>query len=306
MNPNVIPDSDLRSNEPPALSDAGRVWLAEGDSWFTLGSLNLKQNANVLVALSLAKRTTIVNCAYPGDTLGHMADLLCNPRFDSLLRQPNFSSWWQAILVSGGGNDLIDAVQHRAVHADGTAAALEERVLLTPAEAALVHPGVSGPTRYVSTEGWTQFAKYLIANYSALAARRDEGPSRARPIFLHTYHPPVVRASGTVGSPRGWLFEAFARYGIARAEQQALADHVFGLLRQLLLSLDADSGSAQALPQVHVFDSASLVPLLPARPEDNKVSGDWVNEIHPNKAGYIKMGKLMGPWIEGLLASRYA
>ena len=306
MMPTVIAAAELFSNQPPALSEAGRSWLAEGDSWFTLGSLNLAQNTNMLLALQLAMRTTIVTCAYPGDTLAHMADPQCNPQFDSLLRRPNFSSWWQVILISGGGNDLIDAAQHRAVHADGHAATLQERVLLTPAEAARHHPGVTGPERYVSPPGWQLFAQYIVRNYSALVARRDEGPSKGQPILVHTYSVPVVRPSGTVGSPSGWLFAAMTDYGIARAEHQGVADFLFNQLRLVLLSLDTDSGSADALPNLHVFDSASSVRLMPANPNSTGVSGDWVNEIHPNREGYVKIGRAMGPWIERLLSARYS
>jgi hypothetical protein len=32
-------------------------------------------------------------------------------------------------------------------------------------------------------------------------------------------------------------------------------------------------------------------------------SGDWVNAIHPNRAGYKKLGKAMGAWLEGVLAA---
>ncbi len=307
MSPQVFAVAELFTNEPPPLSDFGRrCWLAEGDSWFTIGSLNLLQNANVLTALQLTARTAIVSCAQPGDTLGHMADQLADPRFDGLLRRPNFSRWFEAILISGGGNDLIDAALHRAVHADGSAAALNERVLLTPAEAAVVNSGAAGPARYVSTAGWQTLAAYLVKSFAALVARRDDGPSVGRPMFAHTYHVPVVRCSGTVGSPKGWLFAAFSDYAIPRTEQQGLADLLFDQLRQLLLSLDSDSGHANALPQLHVFDSASLVPLIPASPSSTGASGDWINEIHPKRAGYAKVGAQMGPWIEALLLARYS
>ena len=305
MKPSVFAASTLTSNEPPALSDATWRFLAEGDSWFTIGGLNLPNNANVLFALDLCVSTAIVSCAYPGDTLRHMADAASDPNFDAMLRRPGFARWWEAILISAGGNDLIDAAQHRAVHGDGSAAALDERVLLTPAEAAVVNPGVSGPERFVSQPGWALLARDLLQSYTALVARRDDGINAGRPIFVHTYHVPVVRPSGTVGSPHGWLFAAFETYGIAPADQQGLGDLLFNKLRALLLSLDMDSGSAAALPQVHVFDSATLAALTPAQANATGVSGDWVNEIHPNRAGYAKIGAVFGPWIDTVM-QRYA
>ena len=74
-------------------------------------------------------------------------------------------------------------------------------------------------------------------------------------------------------------------------------------MRRLLLSLDTDSGHANALPAVKVFDSATLVPLQAPDPASTGPSGDWVNEIHPSRAGYAKLGAAMGPWLERVLAA---
>lgn len=302
MKPSVYPADWLYRNEPPPLSDFGRRLLAEGDSWFTIGSLNLLGASNLLFPLELARTTAIVNCAFPGDTLAHVAANLRDPYFDGLLRQPNFERYWEAILISGGGNDLIDAAQQRAINHDGSAAPLAARVLLTPAEAAVHKPAETGAARFVSDEGWAVLAHYLVLNVSELVRRRDEGISRGRPLILHSYAMPTVWRCGTVGSRDGWLFKAFMDYGIPAAEQQPLADELFGRLRALLLGFASGSGLAQALPQVHVFDSATLVALVPPDPTATAESGDWVNEIHPSPSGYKKIGKVFGPFIDGVLA----
>ena len=83
-------------------------------------------------------------------TLAHIADNVHDRWFDPLLRQPKFNRYWEAIVLSAGGNDLIDAAQQRAVNKDGTPAALDARVLLTPAEAALHKPAVAGPPEFDS------------------------------------------------------------------------------------------------------------------------------------------------------------
>ena len=232
-----------------------------------------------------------------------MVDGINDREFDRLLRNPRFSRFWEAIMISGGGNDLIDAAQHRATNHDGSVAALDERVLLTPAEAALVNPHISGPERYVSSAGWARLAGYLVGGFTELARRRDQGPSAGRPILLHTYHEPVVRPVGTVGSPRGWLFAAMVDYGIPVPDRQGVTRVLFEKLRLLLLGLGADSGSAQALPHVHVFDSAALAHLTPPDPASLGPAADWVNEIHPSKAGYAKIGRLFGPWVDQVLAT---
>jgi lysophospholipase L1-like esterase len=277
------------------LSGYGRRLLAEGDSWFTIGALNLGQASNLLLEQDFTTRSVIVSCAYPGDTLQQMAKGVRDRDFDRLLRQPRFQRYWEAILLSAGGNDLIDAAQHRAVKADGSPAKVDERVLLTPAEAAVVNPGVSGPARFLSNPGWAKLAGYLNQCLADLVARRDQGISQGRPLILHTYSAPTVRPSGTVGASKGWLYPAMLDYGIPEADWQGVAGALFERLRQLWLQ------AAQTLPQVHVFDSASLVPLVPAAPGSGGVSGDWVNEIHLTPGGYQKLGARMGPWIEQLL-----
>lgn len=302
MRPVVYPSDWLFRNEPPPLSDFGRRLLAEGDSWFTLGTLNLPAASNLLFKLEFDRTTAIVNCAYPGATLQHVADNIKDPYFNKLLWKPNFASYWEAIVLSAGGNDLIDAARHRATNADGSPALFGARVLLTPAEASTANPDVTGAERFISEPGWTALATYLLLNFGDLVARRDRGPSAKRPMVVHTYHVPVVRPAGMIGSPNGWLYPALGSFGIPSEEWQGVAAALFERLRQLLLSLDANSGQPQSLPNFHVFDSAQLAQLVPATSDATGVSGDWVNEIHPTPAGYAKIGRLMGPWIDAVLA----
>lgn len=47
----IYSPEDLNRNEPPPLSDFGWRFLAEGDSWFTIGSLNPAKNSNLPLAL---------------------------------------------------------------------------------------------------------------------------------------------------------------------------------------------------------------------------------------------------------------
>ncbi|MDP3084004.1 MAG: hypothetical protein Q8N44_09980 [Rubrivivax sp.] len=303
MNADVYPVSALSDGSLPPLSDYGRRLLAEGDSWFTLGTLKLAKASNLLIEQQFGPSTAIVSCAYPGDTLQHVVDGINDVDFDRVLREPNFARWWEAILVSAGGNDLIDAAGQRAVNADGSPAPLAARLLLTQAEAATVNAGVSGPLRYISEAGWTELANYLRLNFGQLVERRDQGPSAGRPIVVHTYSVPVVRPSGTVGASEGWLFPAFRDYGIPAADSQAVAEELFERLRLLLLGLDSASGQIHALPHFHTFDSARLVNLTPASPQSTGNSGDWINEIHPSRNGYRKIGKVMGAWIDTLLTT---
>ena len=46
---------------PPPLEQYGTRFLAEGDSWFTLGDLNPFKSSNLLFGLDFAQRNVAVN-----------------------------------------------------------------------------------------------------------------------------------------------------------------------------------------------------------------------------------------------------
>ena len=51
------------SPELGVLSAAGRRFLAEGDSWFTLGTLNLTQGTNLLMELQFKQKNAVMSWA---------------------------------------------------------------------------------------------------------------------------------------------------------------------------------------------------------------------------------------------------
>jgi hypothetical protein len=118
-----------------------------------------------LFELEVATSTVIVNCAYPGDTLRRMVDGIDDVDFNRLLRKRNFASFWEAIIVSAGGNDLIDAAQLPVRDRLGRPTPLADRLLLTPSEAA---DDPRSPGRYVSGDGWLRLEAFLLANFRAL------------------------------------------------------------------------------------------------------------------------------------------
>jgi lysophospholipase L1-like esterase len=287
---------------PPAdgeLAEFGRRFLAEGDSWFTIGTLNLFQASNVLTELQFDQRNAVVSYASPGDTLQRMVDAMNDRDFDMALWNRsggNFASFWEGIIVSAGGNDLIAAADVPPVRNNRPVPA-QQRLFLTAAEAAQSN-APDGPLRRISEGGWSTLTGYLRANFTALVDRKSRGPSANSPLFLHTYATPTARPSGAGPGSRGWLFPAMEAYGIAPAEMQPVCSELFARLREFLLGLDAGSGQPQSLPTVHVFDSAGLKTIVPAQPDASGNSGDWINEIHLNAGGYQKMGLPFGKFIE--------
>lgn len=276
----------LAGNDPPPLEQYRWRFLAEGDSWFTIGALNPAKNSNLLFELAFTGTACAVTCAYPGDTLQHMAQFTTNPDFTNLLAG-NTARNWDGVLLSAGGNDLIDALQAR-----GPGLGPTQRLLRTTDEWGDPALGVA---RYVSEPGWQAFAGYVETALRAIVGLRDRGPSKGCPIFLHGYAVPTPRpaAAGLGAGP--WLLPALQAYGVPESDQIALAAEFIHRLAALL------GGLAQVLPNLHFFDSTA-VPVVPARLHTTGEDGDWINEIHLTWQGYDKVARPWAASIEAVLA----
>lgn len=282
MNPiEIHPPSDLNSPDlAPNLGGFGIRFLAEGDSWFTVGALNPLKNANLLFEMRFAQSAVAINCATPGDTLRRMAEARRDPVFVDLLTGRRRRAW-DALLMSCGGNDLIDAL---GVRAPGVP--LNLRLLRTAAEWG---PASDGPARYLSDDGWETFCGYFRANLDAILALRDGGPSKGAPLFLHGYAVPMPRPAPAGLGLGPWLLPSVQAYGIPEADYAAVAALLIGRLAALIGGCAADAGR---YPNVHFFDTTQI-PLEPAAPGSSGESGDWINEIHLNRNG---CRKLAVPW----------
>ncbi|TXC67280.1 hypothetical protein FSC37_21025 [Piscinibacter aquaticus] len=288
MNPlQIFAPSSL--NDPtlaPNLGGYGMRFLAEGDSWFTVGALNPLKNANLLFEMRFEQTAVAINCATPGDTLRRMAALRSDPEFVDLLAGRRRRAW-DGILMSCGGNDLIDALGVR-----GAGVPLALRLLR---EAAEWGPVAEGAARYLSDAGWQTFCTYFEANLDAIVALRDRGPSKGAPIFLHGYAVPMPRPAPAGMGLGPWLLPAVQAYGIPVDDYEAVAELLIGRLAKLLSDCAAD---AARFPNLHFFDT-TLIPVEPAAPGSSGESGDWINEIHLNRSG---CRKLAVPWAKAIEA----
>lgn len=288
MNPlQIFPPSSL--NDPtlaPNLGGFGMRFLAEGDSWFTVGALNPLKNANLLFEMRFEQTAVAINCATPGDTLRRMADTHRDPEFVDLLAGRRRRAW-DGLLMSCGGNDLIDALGVR-----GPGIPLHLRLLR---EAAEWGPAAEGAARYLSDAGWQTFSTYLKANLDAIVALRDRGPSKGAPIFLHGYAVPMPRPAPAELGLGPWLLPSVQAYGIPTQDYEAVAELLIGRLAMLLAEC---AGDAVRFPNLHFFDT-TLIPIEPAAPGSSGESGDWINEIHLNRGG---CRKLAVPWAKAIEA----
>ena len=291
----IYSPAQLFSSEPPDLSSPAYRFLAEGDSWFSLGTLDLVKNSSLLLEMNFGQSGCAINCATPGDTLKRMSQLNTDPNFIDLLCGKR-ARHWDGILMSCGGNDLIEAVQSPAVDAAGQPVPKALRLLRSVSEWG---PAGEGAGRYLTDEGWATFSKYLQANFAHLIGLRDgpRGASAGQPIFIHGYAFPTPRPAGAGLGIGPWLFPALQAYAIPEEDGLALAHELLARLAALLSSMAADSAR---FPNLHFFDSAAIA-LDPAEAGTTGVSGDWVNEIHLTRAGYRKVAVPWSAAIEAVL-----
>jgi hypothetical protein len=291
----IYAPAQLFSSEPPDLSSPAYRFLAEGDSWFSIGALNPLTNSNLLFELVFEHRACAINCASPGDTLKRMSQINTDPNFINLLCG-RAARPWDALLMSCGGNDLIEAVGVPPVDSAGVPIAPALRLLLSAAEWG---PPELGARRYLSDAGWRTFSGYLRANVEHLIGLRERGPSRGAPIFMHAYAVPTPRPAGAGLGFGPWLLPALQRYAVPAEDRIAVARELLTRLGALLAGMAADAAGFAGL---HVFDS-SAVKLDPALPDATGVSGDWVNEIHLTRAGYRKVAVPWAAQIEAVLTA---
>jgi len=109
-----------------------------------MASINPITSANLLQSMEFSSFTAAAYCAYPGDTLRRMAAFRNDRQFKKMMA--GTVSWrWDAILLSAGGNDLIEAM------GAPPASAPAQRLLLNSAEWG---PSSQGATRYLNAQGW--------------------------------------------------------------------------------------------------------------------------------------------------------
>ncbi|MBC7601544.1 MAG: hypothetical protein H7255_02655 [Ramlibacter sp.] len=261
-----------------------KVCLAQGDSWFSIGALPPWRTTNVLFGLKLAQGTCIVNCAKPGAVLRHMTDTTTDTVFLQIMHGA-LSMKFDAILLSGGGNDMIDAMQ-------STDPSPAKRLLLCSNEWG---PSVAGAMRYISDVGWSTFESHLEAVFTQFIAARDRSGSKNRdvPVVFHTYDRPTPRDAGAGLGFGPWLFKALTAFVIPPADWEGVSQELFKRLLVMLCRFE------QKFPNVHLVDTQGT--LIPAAAGDTGASQDWQNEIHPTRSGYKQLAAKWAPVIDSLL-----
>jgi hypothetical protein len=257
---------------PYAVEKFEQRYLAQGDSWFSLGALPPEFTTNLPEEMVLSRPTLIVNCARPGKVLALMTDTTQDPKFINLLSRPNTRWPWDGLLLSGGGNDLIAA----AIVPGNFPQA--QRLLLRADEWG-TQPDAS---RYFSAAGWQTFSDHLTEVFELVIAQRAAAVHPDMPIVLHHYEHVTPRDAPAGPGMGPWLHKAMNDlYGIPPEDRNALADLMIDKLVALL------RGLAQAHANVTLIDAADTLARADAAATGE--SHDWENEIHPTRGGYAKL-----------------
>ncbi len=254
-----------------------RLILCEGDSWFSIGDF---PSSNVLFELFFSESTMLVNLAFPGDTIAGVSKLAKNRDLDEALASQSIH--WNCILLSGGGNDVLDQA---------------EKFLLSPEQRA--GNTISGPEDYCSSIEFDKILAVVSKGYTSIAAKRPTmfGSNKLVPIVTHTYDYVTPRNSPArfsgIGIVGPWIYKAFVAKQVPTQHRLALAKYIIDRLAENHLSLQ------QTIDEFYVVDTRGK--LNPASLETHGEDQDWINEFHPNGAGYTKIAKALEPVIERLL-----
>jgi hypothetical protein len=268
-----------------------RQLLAQGDSWFSIGALPPTRTTRVLAELKLLRSTVIVNCAKPGAVLHRMTNTTTEQAFLRLLRGRTARKW-HAILLSGSGNDLIEAV---GAPLDAPPA---QRLLRTPAERG---PGPLTGAGYISEDGWETFARHIAQVFNAVVDERDRGINRETPLIWHNYARVMPTRVGAGAGFGPWLLPALELYQVPADDHLKLSDELIARLGQLVQDIVAARQAKDPESRLHVVDSQSAGLELAAA-DATGPSGDWENEIHPTKPGYVKVAMAWEQVLDPILA----
>ncbi|MFG6416877.1 hypothetical protein ACG02S_23545 [Roseateles sp. DC23W] len=249
------------------VGDFKYIFLAEGDSWMERSAVlqgSLPDFFGYYMD-SLHDPVLIINLAMFGDELRRIGTVQ-RKEFKYWLRQFKYD----AVLFSAGGNDYIDAAKNP-----------------DPGKG-ILHSYVGGgaPTDAKSCINWAAVGElrteYLTKCFKAIYDMVQQSQNKGIPILVNSYEVPVARNAPAV--KEAWLYNAYVKNNIPPVLWPEVTKEIFGSISEELLSWTDKRPSVSLVPTRGV--------LTPAVPGSTGNSGDWVNEIHPNRDGWEKLAPI--------------
>ncbi len=245
-----------------------KLIYAEGDSWFDKFTPIPNSRTNLLQEIRLPFKAAVVDVSTVGDESGDMVKGWQRWRTETLFKFYRFD----AILLSAGGNDLknLYADKLRQIKDGG----------VTPAEIA----DMCRPATY------QDYFDRVIKNIKEFVALRNNAGNditRRAPILLHGYdyiQPRPAKAEIFSGGSLGrgpWLYPMLFGAGFTSEQMRSAADAVVDQLNKML------KDEIRTLANVYAVDSRGV--LNPAAQDSTGESEHWLDEIHPNGAGFKKL-----------------
>lgn len=285
MSTTLYTDAQLNDANNPIDFNAEMPVIAHGDSWFAFGSVLPWQTGNMLTTVKFPSATGIVNYAAPMQKLQGMADRHRYPRFVRAMTLRGMPAW-RAILLSGGGNDLFEALRA------SPDIALGQRLLRTQAE----WTNGTSASRYLSDAGWRTLLDQLMVAYTQFDEVRHQSTNPDAPIITHVYDYATPRnapaLSGMIGP---WLCGPLKLFGIPEEDWIAVTHELLDRFNTFLLT-----EVSSRIANFHVTDTSGI--LTPAKTSDTDATTHWENEVHPTPKGYEKLAKVLSDKVAEVLA----
>ena len=249
--------------------------LAEGDSWFNIPYIpSVGKVRNLLDPIIFDKNEVIVNLARSGDEIVQM-DVLRN--HSDYLAALDYRKW-DLILLSGGGNDLIDAIAGNYV--GGT-------------KYTILKPSLTKSNdymKYIDDYSLQKLLSRIADAYVDIASRRDSianGKNKNSLIITHCYD--YIQPRNAPVEPTNytgpWVYSSLVVNKIPEIYWDQIADYIFSEFRKVMFSL-----ATSRISNFIVLDTQGT--LIKALPHTSGNSNDWKNEIHPNEEGFKKLVKV--------------
>lgn len=268
-----------RSTEIEAKGPFKYRLLADGDSWMDRSSL-VVPSLPFFLAQEMDNRdlpVLIINLAIAGSELRQLVDVM---KGDFVWGLQQFS--YDAILLSAGGNDFIDAARDPD---PGQGLLLNMAGQPLPGDGyACVNPAAKG-----------LLENYLNTDFKQLMqAIRDDSRNQGTPVFVNCYDTPVARNAPAGPGIGPWLYTAYSKNGIDPSLWPALTQGMFNDISAVIHGWSAFDDNLHVVPTTGVLDRAD--------PNSSGSSGDWANEIHPNASGWTKEARVWATALEQVLA----